>query len=774
MTRLAFILLAVTAFAADDSPSGTRMTPPTLREISPLGMPRGGTFELTINGYNLAKASAIYFSDPSVTAAITRIRDLTDQDDVRLGGNGTPLTIDLGPLPVRSEITADLKIAPNAPLGPVRFRVLTPLGLSPQGTVDIEPYWGEAGDKEPNDTITDATLAGLPAILVGAISKPGDVDYYKIEVKDGEQLVFEDDGRMLGSSLQNVMAIEDSKGDIIAQHRDDGTPGANTFAHKFDKAGTYYVRISDYQESGSGKHFYRVKVGAVPIVLSAFPLGVQQGKTAEVTLTGYNLAAKTVTVTGEPNEGDLDARMLRISGTHGDTVNKLRVAIGQEPESTVRPVITSPMTVNGRLTAPKQDFRFHARKGEKLVFEVNAARLGSPLDSQLEILTPDGKPVERALARATEQTSLVLRDHDSASQGLRLDSAAGLKVGDYMMVGTEIVRITRVPNFPDEDTIFEGFGGRRAALFDTTPEAHGMDSPAYKVEIHELGAKLPNNGLPLVHLLYKNDDGGPGYGKDSLLHFTAPADGDYLVRLSDVRGLKGEDYTYRLTIRAPRPDYRLSFSPRNPNVPASGRIPLTVTALRLDDFNGPINVVVKDLPPGVHATTATIQPGQIAATLTLSADANATSPAATPFRVVDDKGREVNAEDHLKLLAVIPRADVDVTAETHEVSLVPGGHATIEISISRNNGFAGRVPLAIRDLPPSVRVIDVGLNGVLVNETETKRSFTLEALPDAQPLDQPIYISGDIETRAGGQQTAFLSQPITLHLKHDDHASATR
>ena len=115
----------------------------------------------------------------------------------------------------------------------------------------------------------------------------------------------------------------------------------------------------------------------------------------------------------------------------------------------------------------------------------------------------------------------------------------------------------------------------------------------YKVQIYPPGKPFVTNGLPVVHLPYRNDDGGPGYGKDSLLHFTAPADGEYVVRLRDVRGLKGEDYAYRLTVRPPSPDFRLSVRPRNPNVPAGGRIPVTVTALRLDDFDGPIEVTVE-------------------------------------------------------------------------------------------------------------------------------------------------------------------------------------
>src|SRR5207253_4290084 len=175
--------------------------------------------------------------------------------------------------------------------------------------------------------------------------------------------------------------------------------------------------------------------------------------------------------------------------------------------------------------------------------------------------------------------------------------------------------VAAMPRTPDDDMQFASFSGQRQAMFDTTAEAHAVDSRLFKVQIAPPGTQFASNGLPLVHLPYRNDDGGPGYGKDSVLHFTAPADGDYVVKFHDVRGLKGPDYTYRLTMRPPTSDFMLSVSQKNPNVPQGGRIPVTVTAFRIDDFDGPIEVSVKDLPAGLHATSGVIGSGQTSVTL---------------------------------------------------------------------------------------------------------------------------------------------------------------
>jgi hypothetical protein len=49
-----------------DWPTGNRTTPPTIDSVSPRGVPRGATTELTVEGFNLANASAVFFSEPGV------------------------------------------------------------------------------------------------------------------------------------------------------------------------------------------------------------------------------------------------------------------------------------------------------------------------------------------------------------------------------------------------------------------------------------------------------------------------------------------------------------------------------------------------------------------------------------------------------------------------------------------------------------------------------------------------------------------------------------
>lgn len=780
MTRFAVcLLLSASVFAQkDDHPTGPRITPPTLNTVSPLGAARGTTVEMTVEGLNLARASEVYFSEPGVKGRVIRVKELPDLPDIRLGSNGTPSTVDVGPLPPRNQVTLELEISPDAPVGPVKFRVLTPLGTSPEGTFLVEPYYGESPDKEPNDTPEGAFECFLPTILAGAISKPGDVDYYKLNVKAGEELVFRNGAVSLGSTLSPVVAILSEDDKVIKEFGRDNPENAVTFSYRFPKAGVYYVRISDYLESGRGSHFYRYMVGKLPVVTSAYPLGIEAGKSREIRISGFNLGKDKWVVKGEPSKEDESAVLLRPEAPAGPTFNKLKLALGPEPEmeasganvsAASAQVVKLPVTINGKMPASGHFYRFSAKKGQPLVVEVNARRLDSELDSEVEILDAKGKPIEQGIARAVWETNTTLNERDSVSRGIRIQSWNALAVGDYLMIGGEILRIEAMPRGPDDDMLFESFNNQRIAFFNTTTEAHAVDKPAYKVQFFPPGSKHTPNGLPRVHLYYRNDDGGPGYGKDSYLQFTAPEDGEYILRIADVRGVGGDHYPYRVTLRAPRPDFRLSVNPRNPNVPQGGTIPLTVTAQRLDGFEGPIAVALEGLPAGLTATAGVIAPKQVTATILLSSGASTKLEHASPLLLTgkaEIAGRTVahhaNPEDATKLIALMPNPDVVMTAETREVVLEPGGTAEVTVTIRRQNGFGGRVPVEVRNLPPRVRVLDVGLNGVLLNEDETRRSFTLEALPSAEPVEQTIYVSGLIETRSPLQNSQAAPQAIRL------------
>ena len=82
------------------------------------------------------------------------------------------------------------------------------------------------------------------------------------------------------------------------------------------------------------------------------------------------------------------------------------------------------------------------------------------------------------------------------------------------------------------------------------------------------------------------------------------------------------------------------------------------------------------------------------------------------------------------------------------------------LSVERRAGLKGRVPIEVRNLPQGVRVLDIGLNGVLITETQTERTVRIFAEPWVRPQVRPAYAVAQAE--AAG--TEHSSLPIELHV----------
>ena len=367
------------------------------------------------------------------------------------------------------------------------------------------------------------------------------------------------------------------------------------------------------------------------------------------------------------------------------------------------------------------------------------------MDSILEILDANNRPVPRLVLRSQAKTYVTFRDHDSAATGIRLEHWGELATNDLLYVDGELMKIQSLPTHPDADCNFFSADGHRLSYFDTTPTHHSQNSPMYKVSLHPPGTKFAPNGFPVFTLHYRNDDGGAGFGRDSRILFDPPADGDYRVRVADARGRGGDAFAYRLTVRPPTPGFNVRFSPASPSVAKDAATPLTITADRLDGYDGPISLRFDNVPPGFHLPPTTIEAGTYSTAVALFADKSATLPAKPPplkliAEAVIDGERKHISEMVGEAPKLIEAGDLATRTVESEVAVVPGQQTKLTVQIERRNGFAGRVPLDVRGLPHGVRVQDIGLNGILVNENETQRTVVIHAEPWVQPIVQPIVV----------------------------------
>lgn len=457
----------------------------------------------------------------------------------------------------------------------------------------------------------------------------------------------------------------------------------------------------------------------------------------------------------------------------------------REPNDTVADAaeVPPPGRVAGTIGLPGDAdcFRFAARRGVPLILEVDAARSDSKLDSLLEVLDADGRPVERVLLQATRDSWLTFRGKNSTqSDDFRLHNWEQMELDEYVYAGGEVVRLWRYPEGPDSGfRVYPGEGDRHT-WFGTTAVTHALGEPAWVVTPLPPGSRPVPNGLPVFPVHFRNDDEPTRRLRtDSQVLFEPPADGVYAARVSDVRGFGGgeqpADFRYTLAIRPPQPGFGVHVAVgKSPEVSPGGGRSIKFVVTRREGFDGPVRIEAAGLPAGftLHGPIE-IEAGQRAAEAVLTAAADVADPdeaadAAVTIRAraaID--GREVVEEvgtlGDIRLgkpsqvtLEILPAADHDTGGESPDdpftIRIRPGQTVTAKVRANRRDGFAGRIELgqatAGRNLPYGVFVDNIGLNGLLIVEGQDEREFFITAAPAARLGRRPFHVAAE---NAGGQ-----------------------
>ena len=233
------------------------------------------------------------------------------------------------------------------------------------------------------------------------------MDRYRFQARKGQRLVVVVNARELMPYLadavpgwfQAAVAIYDSQGNELAyadHYRFHPDP---VLYCKIPKNGQYVLEIRDALYRGREDFVYRVALGELPFVTGIFPLGGPAGAQTAVELKGWNLRTNELTVDAADREAGVHPIRVHkgklISNHVPFAVDTLPECLEQEPNdepANAQPV-TLPMIVNGRIDPPGDCdvFRFEGRAGEKIVAEVDARKLDSPLDSVLKLTDADGR-----------------------------------------------------------------------------------------------------------------------------------------------------------------------------------------------------------------------------------------------------------------------------------------------------------------------------------------------------------------------------------------------
>lgn len=738
--------------------------PPVINSVQPVRVVRGGTVEMKVTGKNLADAKAFFTSNLTVEIVSNEAKPVpeftynAESTGVQIYDNAVPF-----------ELKVKVTIPADTPPGGQWFNVETPLGLAePMMFTVLEK--ADEGEKPENGI---HSIAATPTVIIGQIKEKGEVDRFQVALEANAEIVF----ALTDTALMPAFRLLDASGAVVADNSAASGEDLRRLGFRAPAAGVYTLEMSDPElRDGLG---YRLHAGAFPYVTDHFPLGVPAGKTTDVHVTGFNLGGDTIAVTPSGQGSAWETMPLPLPAVANNPIPAPGLAVWRgeeaiEAEPNNEPAEATTLArgtlVNGRLGDDAWDlYRFEAEAGAALLLEVQAERLGVPLDTQLEILDASGEVVKRAVARCTAETHITLFSRDSKSAGLRLDDWSALSMNDFVMASGELLQVRKIPDYADEDVTFTTVAGQRMSLFGTSPQHHAVYAPVYRVELHPPDATFPPNGMPVFPIFWQNDDGffEGRLSSDARLEFEAPATGTYFVRVRDALGDSGV-HPYRLSLRTPRPGYSIYAGTYRFNVAEGGAYPVTVTISRRDGFAHPVNVWLEGLPEGLHANPGVILPDEESVQLRVWADPGAQSAPREGTVLIKSRAETpdgpMDNQAGLGAITVVRHQPDLVVAVDRDVLEIPqGSHGPVAVKLDRFNGFTSRVPIEVLNLPYGVSVMDTGLNGILVRENEFDRAMNISVEPWVEPMEREIYVQARVEAPSTGA-IKFLSQAITLRI----------
>jgi hypothetical protein len=350
-------------------------------------------------------------------------------------------------------VTVRAILSADAAPGDRELRLLTPAGLSNPlcFQVGLRP---EALEAEPLGRREPAGAPLAPPVLLNGQIMSGDADRYVLQCRQGQRLVVAVAARRLMPYIadavpgwfQATAALYDPAGREVAYADDCRGDPDPVLLYPVPADGVYTLEIRDALYRGRDDFVYRVAVSEQPFVTSLFPLGGPVGVATTATVSGWNLPWQTVSLNTTPGPEPFR----QTAWGAGETLsNPLSYAVGTLPEALeagdrgdAAQAITLPVIVNGCLAAPGEvdRFTFQGRGGEEVVAEVQARRLGSPVDSLLHLTDAAGEVLawnddwdDRGVGLLTHQADsyLTCRLPADGSYTVRLSDTAQAGGPDY-------------------------------------------------------------------------------------------------------------------------------------------------------------------------------------------------------------------------------------------------------------------------------------------------------------------------------------------------------
>ena len=487
-------------------------------------------------------------------------------------------------------------------------------------------------------------------------------------------------------------------------------------------------------------------------------------------------------------------------------VGDLPEIVEQEIDGDPVPVaVKLPVTINGRIFPRENvdDWSFALRKGQTVVCDVNAARLGSPLDSRLQLFDPHGRVVAENDDHFGTDSFLTFTALEDGVHRVRIGDAnfKGGQAYVYRLTLTTTpyvepketpqdlstapgFRLALVPADPrtaqaaDALTLPRGgqvkmrvaaerFGGFADAIpltIDGLPDgvkATNTIMAAKQNQVDVVLAAEKTAAIGAVHLTVRSGMQTAVASPDTTV--PGPRKGAPQMGKTFIPGLAGVD-SVLLVVALPTPfkivgDFDMRWASR-------GSVYRRKYRLERNGFDGPVEISIADRQArhlqGVTGPILTLQPGvsdfEYPVTLPPWMETGRTCRSAAyrdPRCRCRSRGRATEyvvgfsaIGNNDQMIAVVETGRLGVEASKTSLAATPGGSAVLTVKVARGKGVAG--PAKIELILPA-HVLGVRAEPVVIAADAATATFTIRFDRDKLgPFNVPAILRATIAWTPGG------------------------
>lgn len=363
--------------------------PPEAKGVFPAGGRRGTTVNVRILGCNFHDRAQFHQLNP----AIESDPQIFPTETIWFEGPVIPQPASQTKEEYPQDYANRFTISSNAPLGSGYWKVSTSQGI----TASVPFVIGDLPEIVETEIAGDllAVPVTLPVTINGRIFPREDIDRWSFSVDAGETVTCHVAALSLGSPLQSRLVVKDPLGKFVAESLSLAGDEAK-IRFSGTRTGKYTVEIQDVNCGGLQNYVYRLTVTAGPHIDTVYPLGGRRGSELSAELTGANLESNRIS-TQLPSTAE-SSLVYQVRSASGIVSNSIEFDKSDLPELLEEDVgakldCPHPAVWNGRILNPGEVDRwlFQAHKGDELDFDLHAARLGTALDSVIQIFDSSNK-----------------------------------------------------------------------------------------------------------------------------------------------------------------------------------------------------------------------------------------------------------------------------------------------------------------------------------------------------------------------------------------------